>query len=474
MPLQLHHSKRRPAPLSNADCDHEITLVDSTVLAVQTSHTRRRSVNDEFGSPSQSESPRRYSDASKHHVRAEITRLKYGKFQGRKSAEEDRPELAVADSEVEDNGENTENRGRTSTSSNVRLKVSQTESESAIDVLYENQRGLILCGMKLFSSRALGNLDPAPWTNIAQKPSATDITNAQPPDPSWEWAWKDWSVNHDDGVDDEGWEYSFAFAKGFSWHGASWYKSFVRRRAWIRKRVKRKDGDQIEPRSSEMLSPDYFSVQPSRSNSKSRISSSEGDPRASRNSIGMSSRYEMEDEPTVAEDITTIGKLIEVLRNLRIDREKVEAIENFCSHGGDEVGLMKDNMSDIMHQFVFQASRRLLLSHLTKILEDIASEERAETDKEPSQAAMTKKRIHDLEEAVRAADAEVNKLEFPNDGKGMGGHVDEVLGNLDSNMPGNLVSESQNDITTEGGDNGREASPRSEGIDKGKGKGKEA
>lgn len=52
----------------------------------------------------------------------------------------------------------------------------------------------------MFSGQALGNLDPAPWTNIANKTSATSISNAQVPDPSWEWAWPEWIINHDDGV----------------------------------------------------------------------------------------------------------------------------------------------------------------------------------------------------------------------------------------------------------------------------------
>src|SRR4051812_49190219 len=47
--------------------------------------------------------------------------------------------------------------------------------ETAIDILYENQRGGFLCGAPLFSGKALGNLDPPPWTNFAHKASPTDI-----------------------------------------------------------------------------------------------------------------------------------------------------------------------------------------------------------------------------------------------------------------------------------------------------------
>ena len=36
--------------------------------------------------------------------------------------------------------------------------------ETAIDILYENERGGFLCGTALFSSKALGSLDPPAWS----------------------------------------------------------------------------------------------------------------------------------------------------------------------------------------------------------------------------------------------------------------------------------------------------------------------
>lgn len=90
-----------------------------------------------------------------------------------------------------------ENRGR---SRKTKAQLERDKLRSEIDILYQNERGLILCGLHLFSGAALGNLDPAPWTNIANKTSATNTSNAQVPDPSWEWAWPEWIINHDDGV----------------------------------------------------------------------------------------------------------------------------------------------------------------------------------------------------------------------------------------------------------------------------------
>lgn len=397
----------------------------------------------------------------KHPVRQEITRLKYGKFQGRRSVEE-------VEAEAGDRpGSSADTRGRASTSSQRGTATDKPQPETAIDVLYENQRGMILCGMKLFSSKALGGLDPPAWTNIAGKPSATDITNAQPPDPSWEWVWKDWTINHDDGVDDEGWRYAFAFGKPFSWHGPSWYNSCVRRRAWIRKRAKKGDGYRLELQNSDMLSPQYFSVHPSRSQSRSRPSSSDGNPRASGNSLTQSSRYEAE-EIEIPADISTITQLMAKLRISRIDREKMEAVENFCAHGGDELKFLKDNMSDIIHQFVFQASRRLLLTHLTNILGDLDAEEKAEKGKESSQLPATRERIRYLEEAVHAADEAIKKLDvdFRSDDKFAAVEVSEGFGDDFTRR----ATSGKEDAVTNEREYSREPSPDSKGIDKGKGK----
>lgn len=42
----------------------------------------------------------------------------------------------------------------------------QVKRETAIDILYENERGGFLCGRPLFSSAALGSLDPPAWSEF--------------------------------------------------------------------------------------------------------------------------------------------------------------------------------------------------------------------------------------------------------------------------------------------------------------------
>lgn len=436
----LHSSTRRPSPLRDSDYDHEINLVDHTITnGSPLSPPRSHSVSHRAPSPSVSNSSsRRHSDAplrkdsSRQKLRQEITRRKYKKYQDRRLEEgrsddgqPEEPEDNVPDQAVED----TEERGR---------KKAKKE-ESVIDVLYENQRGLFLCGIPLFSSKALGNLDPAPWTNVAQKTSATDITNAQVPDPSWEWAWKDWSINHEEGMDEDGWEYSFAFAKQFSWHGPQWWNSFVRRRAWIRKRVKKGTGYQIP--EAHRLNSDYFTIH-SLDPSQSRASSLD----AKRMSAVHLANREMVDE-ILAADITNIGLLMKALRLARIDREKMEAVENFIKNGGDDLYYLRERMHEIMGMFIFQASRRILLTHIIKIYN-----EAVEDHKENEGDEAKKKRLENLEAALKHADEEVKKLEFWSDVKELAekghtkGAVDESQGwdsgwaGLDDSGPKDVIS----------------------------------
>ncbi len=273
----------------------------------------------------------------------------------------------------------------------------RSEAGSAIDILYENQRGGFLCGIPVFSRQALGNLDPSPWTNAAQKTSPTDINTAQVPDPSWEWVWPEWHVNHDEGVDEDGWEYSFMFSKYFSWHGPTWYSSCVRRRAWTRKRVKRKSdiarsaaasavglGDIDSVTDPHLLNPEYFTVVSAASarRSASRASSRPGSRISlAVPSIAGSSRRRLSSDASsgsggddsdgsryleMPKEIRDADVLMCFLRAARIDREKIVAVDNFIENAGEDLVRLQDFMHEIMALFVFQASRRTLLTHLTK------------------------------------------------------------------------------------------------------------
>ncbi|CBQ70400.1 conserved hypothetical protein [Sporisorium reilianum SRZ2] len=83
------------------------------------------------------------------------------------------------------------------------------------DVLYENQRGLLVFGIPKFSPRTLFQWDPSPWTSASGKKSAYNIANAQLPDPSWEWAYSEWLIDMTGDVDEAGWQYSGNFGRRF-------------------------------------------------------------------------------------------------------------------------------------------------------------------------------------------------------------------------------------------------------------------
>lgn len=274
-------------------------------------------------------------------------------------------------------------------------------------MLYENERGGILCGIPLFSPAALGQLDPPHWTNSVHKPSPTGIDTAQVPDPSWTWVWPEWHINKDVDVDENGWEYSFMFAKAFSWHSARWYNSCVRRRAWTRKRVKR--DAELESNGPHMLNAEYFTVRPSMDTIHSVGKASSHLSKASRARISISSWVSAKsgEKP----DIEDIEALMSILKGSRIDREKLEAVDNFLEHGEEEISHLQHKMHDIMANLVFQASRRTLLFELDRVY-DQALEELRDNGTERLQ-----RRSNHLRSAVRHADEECRRLEYWSDVK---------------------------------------------------------
>jgi hypothetical protein len=202
--------------------------------------------------------------------------------------------------------------------------------DAHIDVLYENQRGWFVFGLPLFSSRALWNLkiDQSPWVDAKFKPSPVNITNAQVPDPSWVWEWKSWYVDMSHDVDEEGWQYSLWF-RGAAWHGNHpWFHSFVRRRRWLRKRVKQK----LPPKSkiNERLFGDTFSVGTTLA-------------RALTSPTGQSSSQDS-GESSFDDEVKNVPTLMAKLKKAAIDREKIVFINRFIEDGGEELHYLAEQV----------------------------------------------------------------------------------------------------------------------------------
>ncbi|KAI1773573.1 hypothetical protein F4818DRAFT_116271 [Hypoxylon cercidicola] len=416
MPKTKAHlrSSRRIPSLKDSEIDHEISLVDeSRSLTPETDSNDndiQHSPSNQPLIPTESRQPSTQPETEDaHHSNGAATATATAAAaEAGPSNEQDISHASTGETGASVAGTepvSKENGVQRTLGSKKRHSHQSKEPETAIEILYENQRGGFLCGIPLFSSAALGNLDPPPWTNFVHKPSPTDINTAQVPDPSWEWAWPEWRVNHDEAAqtDSDGWEYSFMFSKKFSWHGPKWYNSFVRRRTWIRRRIKKGFGYQA---NGPLMGPDYFSVVPSKDTERASVD--QPTLRASQDTR-RGDEYGIEAKP----NITTTDGLMRVLRRSRIDRERLEAAENYIENCSDELQNLQDHMHEIMSLFVFQASRKLLLSRLIQLHDDEAD------TKHKGKSPVTRQKTENLAEAIKHADEEVRRLEYWSDIKGM-------------------------------------------------------
>ena len=390
--------------------DHEISLVDTT----DPDATKSRTESPAPGSRKLVKKPTRTS------VREQLAKRKYARYSYERYSkagsvatdeeveqdeppEETEPGVQPDDTQAVDFAE----RGRKSKESK---RKKQRGPMSEVDILYENQRGSFFFGIPLYSHSSLLNFDPGPWVNKDFKDSAVTIMNSQVPDPTWEWAWKSWYVDMSYDVDEEGWQYSFAFGK-FAWHGSHpWFHSFVRRRRWLRKRVKRGhsgvgSGKPGSMGAAHQLTTDYFTIHPKRERS----------PESRRpESYTSLTGAEIEEPP---EDIKDVGSLMKALRFASVDREKIDLVKRFVKGGGEELAYLRSSIPEIMSFLVFQNSKQWLLSYLKQTANE-AKEHRGQHDAEEKlEGEAEKRRIDNLLAAVDAANAEIGALEYWSDRK---------------------------------------------------------
>ncbi|KAI1657322.1 hypothetical protein F4813DRAFT_85740 [Daldinia decipiens] len=413
---RLRSSRRAPS-LKDGDIDHEISLVDHSAPIEAPQSPTPETANDIDASISNQ--PLISSDSKAPSTQppeaGDVQPKNSDPDEAGPSGERDTSQASAQDADGSVIGKkpiSKENGLKKTLSKNKPHPRPSKEAETEIDILYENQRGGFLCGIPLFSSAALGNLDPPPWTNFVHRPSPTGIDTAQVPDPSWEWAWPEWRINRDETIqtDSDGWEYSFMFFKKFSWHGPKWYNSFVRRRAWIRRRIKKGHGYQT---NDPHMSHEYFSITPAKMET-GRTSVNQMAARVSQETSRKSRDTRQDEDGAVAMvDITTTDELMLILRKSRIDREKLEAIENCIEHCTDDLQKLQDYMHEIMSLFVFQATRKLLLARLIQLHDDQVESEQKGT------SLATQQRAENLAAAIKHADEEVRRLEYWSDIKGM-------------------------------------------------------
>jgi hypothetical protein len=253
---------------------------------------------------------------------------------------EENVEVGATSDQLSDWGQTTLGRGRQRIKEKFRSKKENKKANDAgfeIDILYENQRGIFFFGNPLFSSRALNQFEPSPWVDGHHKKSRVDITNAQVPDPSWEWAWKTWYVDMGRDVDEEGWEYSFYF-KGFSWHGTHpWFHSFVRRRRWIRKRDRKSTHVPDKLRDPHMMNQDYFTIHSGKLKSATSATSSPSRSEFHPSTIAGKNWGAQDEIPEEEIEISDIGALVRALKEAPVDSERIVFIKRFLEQGGDDL-----------------------------------------------------------------------------------------------------------------------------------------
>jgi len=413
--------------------DHAIDLVDTTNPVVSQIPSTTDAQASAEALPSRGSKSSLNTRQTKGTLREELARRKYAKYQESRYNEGE----GVGDvGNGEDGGNDTYTakdgkkrntsiregrfRDRVPFRSKKPHKV-RKQQDYEVDILYENQRGSFFCGIPLYSSKSLLNFDPSPWQTADFKDSPVNITNAQVPDPTWAWAWTSWYVDMSHDVDEEGWEYSFSFRQGFSWHGAHpWFHSFVRRRRWLRKRVKThpttSHGRKGTMKNAHMLNADYFTIHATRD--RSRASSVDGT--VTNRSSYISSNHVESDTDQDDGEITDIGDLMRRLRKATVDRTKVEAVKNFLGHGGEELVYLPDRMDEILGMFYYQTSRRQLLSEMQNFCK-AKTEHRDESDVQGEPDEEEKRKVDSLLKAVQAADEHAKDLEFWSDVKAMKG-----------------------------------------------------
>ena len=383
--------------------DHEISLVDTTNPPTEATDSPRSSAD----------LPTASKRSTRGTLREELTRRKYARFQEARYKDDNGPASSSNDESQGESSRKGEGGRRGRLRDKFRLKSkkgikSTKKEEYEVDVLYENQRGWFFCGIPLYSSKSLLNFDPSPWQTVHFKDSPVDITNAQVPDPTWVWVWKSWYVDMSHDVDEEGWEYSFSFHQGFSWHGTHpWFHSFVRRRRWLRKRVKLYSRAHHESQGTmseaHRLNQDYFTIHPSQ-----RDRSRDSNPESATNnrSSYLSKRSAGTESDSEDEEIADVTTLIRRLKKTTIDRKKVDAFKSFLRNGGDEVYYLQEAMPEIMSLFLYPTSRRYALQALENTYERMPESDRKES-----------KRAEGLEKAIAAVDETVRDLEYWSDKK---------------------------------------------------------
>lgn len=187
-------------------------------------------------------------------------------------------------------------------------------------------------------------------------------------------------------------------------------------------RKRRPTGTRIGAEKGHELTAEYFTIHPQTLRPESQILS------PTRTSEQGRRVRKAEAEIGIADmEITDIASLLVALRRASLDREKLLAVRKFLDEGGDELFYLGDHMGDVMRQFIYQSSRRQLLSDLLSRhstthgeREDLnAHDHRNGETEELAEHKRKVQHAENLHKAIKAAEIEVKGLEYWSDVKSM-------------------------------------------------------
>ena len=430
--MKYRSTSGMPPPNKAPQYEHAISLIDNTRPPDQDSIPT--------GDGDKLDSAKNYASLgrkwTKGKLKDELLRRKYSKWQeGNRESDDPPTESNDHDSNSADTSEGRKAKLEPQATSRGRLRDknpfkkkkvrAKKQEEREVDILYENQRGFHFFGIPLYSSNTLLNFDPSRWQTSAFRDSPVSIINAQLPDPSWAWVSTSWHVDMSYDVDPEGWQYSFSFRQGCSWHGNHpWFHSFVRRRRWLRERIKLHSKG-VESSNSHLLTVDYFTIHTKRDRSRGSSSKASSYNRSSYGGDQQADSESDDDDDDDDDEISNILALMKALRRTTVDRKKLGALKSFVEHGNEDLHFLPEYMHEIMAMFIYQTSCRQLLSYLQDVF-NLTTEYRAQLAQQNNPENETEKRRLDiLLQAVSAANDHVKDLEYSSDVRSVSRNADQ-------------------------------------------------
>ncbi|KAG9072194.1 hypothetical protein KI688_006418 [Linnemannia hyalina] len=240
----------------------------------------------------------------------------------------------------------------------------EPEGDFVYDFLYQHQRGAFFLGTPKFSSNTLLPVDPDEWTDQTFQTSAMDTSDYELPDPSWEWVHKSWLVDMTGDVDEDGWEYAMTF-HGSPWHGNyEVFRSFARRRRWLRLRKRKGKAlgkpDSLPERTYPPSILELLQSQVDASNALQQDATpySTVDRRAGKSTSTGNDNLSLPLAPAKRVD------LYQSLKKSHSDREKLAHVAQYVVRHPGDFDDMEKRLDKYLNLFDYETSRREFISML--------------------------------------------------------------------------------------------------------------